>query len=77
MKQRESLTGQDVISASLRGADLDTELVQSMDGGGCSDAKLCPTLVTPWTAACQASFPVLHHLLDFAQVHVHCIRDAI
>ena len=76
MKQWESLTGQDVISASLDGADLDTELVQSVDGGGFSDAKLCPTLVTPRTAACQASFPVLH-LLDFAQVHVHCIGDAI
>ena len=24
-------------------------------GGGGLDAKLCPTLVTPWTVACQAS----------------------
>ena len=31
--------------------------------------------VTPWTAARQASVP--HHLLEFAQVHVHCIGDAI
>ena len=30
---------------------------------------------TPWTAACQV--PVPHHLLKFAQVHVHCIWDAI
>ena len=30
---------------------------------------------TPWTAARQAS--VSHHLLKFAQVHVHCISDAI
>jgi len=22
-------------------------------------------------------FPVPHHLLEFAQVHVHCIRDAV
>ena len=27
----------------------------------------------PWTAACQA---VPHHLLEFAQVHVHCIGIA-
>ena len=35
---------------------------------------------TPWTTACQASdpidcstpgFPVLHHLPEFAQAHVH------
>ena len=29
----------------------------------------------PWAAAHQASFP--HHLLEFAQVHVHCTSDAI
>ena len=27
-------------------------------------------LVTPWTAAGQAPFPVFHHLLEFAQTHV-------
>ena len=26
---------------------------------------------TPWTAARQACFPVLHHLPEFAQTHVH------
>ena len=32
---------------------------------------------TPWTAARQASLlPVPHHLLEFAQVHVHCIGVA-
>ena len=25
----------------------------------------------------HASFPVLHHLLEFAQTHVHCVSDAI
>ena len=24
-----------------------------------------------------AGFPVLYHLLDFAQIHVHCVNDAI
>ena len=31
---------------------------------------------TLWTEACQAS-PVLHHLLEFAQTHVHWVSDAI
>ena len=33
--------------------------------------------VTPWTAAHQASFPVLHYLPEFAQTHVHWVGDAI
>ena len=32
--------------------------------------------VTPWTAA-WPSFPVLHHLPEFAQTHVHRVGDAI
>ena len=32
--------------------------------------------VTPWNAACRA-FPVLHHLSEFAQTHVHQVGDAI
>ena len=32
--------------------------------------------VTPWTAACQA-FPVLHHLPELVQTHVHWVSDAI
>ena len=34
------------------------------------------SLVTPWTAACQA-LPVLHHLPKFAQVYVHWVGGAI
>ena len=65
---RGSLTGQGIVRTSLPGADLDTELLQRVDaGGGCSVANLCPALVTPRTAARQASFPVLPHLLDFAK----------
>ena len=30
---------------------------------------------TPGTQ--HAKFPVPHHLLEFAQVHVHCISDAV
>ena len=33
-------------------------------------------LVTPWTAAWQA-FPVLHHLPEFAQIHVHWVSNSI
>ena len=32
--------------------------------------------VTLWTSACQAS-PVPHHLLEFAQIHIHRVGDAI
>ena len=39
-------------------------------GGGCLVAQLCPTFVTPWTVA-HPDFPVLHHLLELAQTHVH------
>jgi len=38
--------------------------------------QLCPTLCDPM----DCSFPgllVLHHLPEFAQVHVHCIGDTI
>ena len=42
----------------------------------CSVVKLCPTLRDP--KDCNTSgFPVPHHLLEFAQVHVHWIGDAI
>ena len=33
--------------------------------------------MTPWTAAHQASFPVLYSLLELAQTHVHLVSDAI
>ena len=42
----------------------------------CSVSQLCPTLCDPM----DCSIPCLsvpHHLLKFAQVHVHCIGDAI
>ena len=41
----------------------------------CSVAKLCLTL---WPHELQhARFPVLHHLLEFVQTHVHWVSDAI
>ena len=36
----------------------------------------CPTLRNPMTCS-TPGFPVLHHLPEFAQVHVHWIGDAI
>ena len=33
--------------------------------------------VTPWTAAHQASLPVLHYLSEFAQIHVHWCHPTI
>ena len=32
---------------------------------------------TPWTACSIPGFPVLHYLLEFAQIHVHWVSDAI
>ena len=37
---------------------------------------LLPSLCDP-TNCSTPGFPVRHHLLEFAQVHVHCIREAI
>ena len=33
--------------------------------------------VMPWTIASTAGCPVLNHLPEFAQTHVHCIDDGI
>ena len=42
----------------------------------CSVAQSCPTLCN--TMDCSTpGLPVPHHLPEFAQVHVHCIGDAI
>ena len=43
---------------------------------GCSVAQSCPTLFNPMDCS-TPGLPVPHHLLKFAQVHVHCIGDAI
>ena len=42
----------------------------------CSVTQSCPTLCNP-TDCSAPGLPVPHHLLKFAQVHVHCIGDAI
>ena len=43
---------------------------------GCSVTQLCPTLCDPVDCSIP-SFPVLHHLLEFAQTHVYRVGDAI
>ena len=42
----------------------------------CSVAQLCLTLCTPMNCS-TSGLSVPHHLPKFAQVHVHCIGDAI
>ena len=42
----------------------------------CSVTKSCLTLCDPMDYS-TPDFPVPHHLPEFAQVHVHCIGDAI
>ena len=41
-----------------------------------SVAKSCPTLCDP-TDCSTLGFPVLHYLLEFAQIHFHWVGDAI
>ena len=36
----------------------------------------CQTLFDPMDCS-MPGFPVLHHLLEFAQTHIHCVGDAI
>ena len=42
----------------------------------CSDAQPCPTLCSPMDCS-MPGFPVLHYLPGFAQVHVHCVGNAV
>ena len=42
----------------------------------CSVTKLCLTLCDPMHCS-MPGFPILHHLQEFAQTHVHWVRDAI
>ena len=42
----------------------------------CSVAQSCPTLCDPMGCP-MPGFPVLHHLLEFVQTHVHQVSDAI
>ena len=45
-------------------------------GSCCSVAQSCPTLFNLMDGS-TPGFPVPHRLPEFAQVHVHCIGDAI
>ena len=42
----------------------------------CSITKSCPTLCNPMDCS-TPGFPVLHYVPEFAQIHVHRVRDAI
>ena len=42
----------------------------------CSVAKSCPALCDPMDCS-TPGFPVLHHLLEFVQTHVHWVGDAV
>ena len=44
--------------------------------GGCSVTQLCLTLWNPMDCS-TSGFPVLHHLPESAQTHVHWVSDAI
>ena len=68
---------------SLRGtwkAVLSHSFVLLLEGSGlsgsCSVAKLYPTCCDPMDCS-TPGFPVLPHLLEFAQTHLHWVDDAI
>ena len=42
----------------------------------CSVAQSCLTLCDPMDCS-TSGFPILHHLLEFAQTHVHWVSDTI
>ena len=42
----------------------------------CSVTQSCPTLCDPMDGS-TPGLPVPHHLPEFAQVHLHCIGDAV
>ena len=51
-------------------------LLWGSDNSCCSAAQLCPTLCDPMDCP-TPGFPILHHLLELAQTHVHWVDDAI
>ena len=64
-------------AAGLGGSwELRVALCHSIQKYCCSIAKSCLTLCDPMDCS-MLGFPVLLHLPDFAQVHVHWIGDAI
>ena len=57
-------------------SDSSKRLLQTGSGGGSSVTQSCPSLCDPM--GCNTpGFPVLHHLLELAQTHVHWVNDAI
>ena len=57
-------------------ADIENRRGHSGGEGCCSVAQSCPTLWDPMDCS-TPGFPVLHHLLELAQNHVHWVSDAI
>ena len=51
-------------------------LLLGMQCFGCSVTQSCLTLCDPMDCS-TPSFPVLHHLPEFAKIHVHRVGDAI
>ena len=49
---------------------------EQISGGCCLVVQLCPTLCNPMDCS-TPGLPVPRHLLELAQVHVHCISNAV
>ena len=61
-----------------RGPSAETETITTLliSYCCCSVAKSCPTLGSPMNCS-MPGFPVLHYLLEFAQIHAHWVGDAV
>ena len=55
--------------------DLNRKLLQMCNCWCCSVTQSCPTLRNPMDCS-TPGFPVLHHLPELAQTHVHWVGDA-
>ena len=51
-------------------------LLWAVSSSCCSAVQSCPTFCNPMDCS-PPGFPILHHLLELAQTHVHWVSDAI
>ena len=62
--------------ALFPGNQADGGIARREKGFCCSVTQLCLTLCDPMDCS-TPGFPVLHHLLKFAQIYIHWVGDAI
>ena len=66
----------DIIAPGVGGGNPEEEPTRCLNHVAFAVAESCLTLRPLWTVA-QPGSSVLHDLLEFAQIHVHWVGDAI